>query len=147
MTDIDGLKELSKRIVEGRQVMSAVFEDEAKIKARVLTEVLDAVKDCLPHISSKLPFGAPYDTGIELLTRRDEVLYLSEEGRLFTRDEDGLHSPSNESIMRDRWDLRELVLALADEMQANLEGQSRKVDSVEKVIRKVDAIATLLKGT
>ena len=49
-----------------------------------------------------------------------------------------------EKIMQDRWDLREIVLAIAEEMKANLDGQLRKIDGVNRTTEKIAAVATLL---
>lgn len=141
---IEILANMSKQITEGRERMEQAFENEAAIKAKVLQQVFDAMKDCLPHIASKLKFGTPYDTGIELVKRRDETLYLAEEGFFFVYDADGIQGITVESIIRDRWDLREIVLAIAEEMQANLEGQLRKIEGVERTTKKIAAVATLL---
>ena len=143
---IEILSNMSKQIAEGRTRMAHAFENENTIKANVLKQVFEAMKDCLPHISSKLRFGAPYDTGIELVKRRDEVLYLAEEGFFFVYDADGIQGITPEGIIRDRWDLREIVLAIAEEMQANLEGQLRKIEGVERTTAKIAAVATLLEG-
>ena len=148
---IEILANMAKQIGEGRERMTQAFENENAIKANVLKQVFEAMKDCLPHISSKLKFGAPYDTGFELVKRKDpydaretETLYLAEEGFFFTYDSDGIHSASPEKIIRDRWDLREIVLAIAEEMQANLDGQLRKIEGVERTTSKIAAVATLL---
>lgn len=143
---IEILANMSKQITEGRERMEQAFENENTIKVSVLKQVFEAMKDCLPHISSKLKFGTPYDTGVELLSRKDETLYLAEEGFFFVYDPDGIQSITPEGIIRDRWDLRELVLAIAEEMQANLDGQLRKVEGVERTTKKIAAVATLLEG-
>lgn len=143
---IEILANMSKQITEGRERMTQAFESENVIKVKVLKQVFEAMKDCLPHISSKLRFGTPYDTGIELLKRKDETLFLAEEGFFFVYDEDGIQGITPEGIIRDRWDLRELVLAIAEEMQANLDGQLRKVEGVERTTKKIAAVAELLDG-
>lgn len=150
---IEILATMSKKITDGRERMTQAFENESAIKAKVLKQVFDAMKDCLPFISSKLKFGAPYDTGFELVKRKDpydsremETLYIAEEGFFFTHDSDGIHGASPEKLMKDRWDLREIVLAIAEEMEANLTGQLRKVEGVERTTKKIAAVAELLES-
>jgi hypothetical protein len=146
------LKALSAGIVEGRKKMEQAFVDERVVKTRLVEQIFAAIGGCLPLISSKLPFGAPYDTGIHLLTRHagspnEERLYIAEEGFFFLYEggtSGGIKDYSPSLLVEDRWNVRELILALGDEMLANYEGQARKTANVEKLARKMSAVAELL---
>lgn len=138
---------MADRIIQGRQEMTIAFEQESAIKTRVLQQVFDAMKHCLPHISSKLRFIYPYGSGIFLLRKPNgEELYLSESGTFFVHDKEGVEPLTIDKVIRDRWNLREMVLAISEEMEANLKGQKNKIAGVEQTTKKISAVAVLLEG-
>jgi hypothetical protein len=142
---VDVMRRLSEEVLEGRKNMEDSFGRERAALVRVLEQVMAAIDDCIPAISSKLPFGAPYDTGIKLRERKEEALYLAEEGFFFVYSKhDGISSLKVERVVEDRWPVSDIVEALHAEMKANLDGQLRKVKDVERTVRKVGAVAELL---
>ena len=130
--------------------MKEAFEAERAIKATVLERVIEAIRPCLPLIASKA--FPPYERGILLLERprphgARQNLYLSDQGVLFVEAGGDVAALTPREAMDERWDLHELVMAISEEIDSNASGQLRKVEEVERIRRRVAAVAELLGGT
>jgi hypothetical protein len=128
--------------------MEQAFVDERAIGTRLLEQIIAAALPALPIIASRTvpDLPAPFDSSVLLLERsHGEKLFLSESGAFFAYDPvEGPEQLSAGEVFRGRWSIREMVLAIAEEMCANLEGQEKKTKDVERVARKMRAVVELL---
>jgi hypothetical protein len=124
--------------------MEQAYIDERAIATKLLGDLREAIKGCLPTISSKTGLPPPFDTGVFLVERKGVKLYLLEEGGFVVNEFGTVSMLNHREVVEARWSIREIALALAEEMSANVDGQDRKVRFVERMARKMKAVAELL---
>lgn len=142
---LDAFQRLSTAVVEGGKRMEQAYINERAIATNLLDNIRTAIGGCLPVISSKLPKYAGEGQGVFLLERKGERLFMTSTGSFLGVTElGGGRLMNSREVVEARWSIREIALALAEEMSANVDGQERKVRSVERMARKMTAVAELL---
>ncbi len=141
---------LSKQAVVEHENAKLAIAKEREAKAFLLLQLVQVVKPALAAISSGVKgMGTPYSTGVLVARNKDEVLYLSADGDhafFWLRDETGAHSRTAERIVEDRWSVYAIAEALADELDANVEGKLKLIARAGAIAAKVRAVAVLLEG-
>lgn len=144
----EAFQRLSHAVVEGGTRMEQAYIDERAVATNLLNNIRIAIEECLPVISSKVQESFPNAPtgvyGVFLLERKGEKLYMTREGSFLHVAGDRRRLMNSREVVEARWSIREIAIALAEEMSANVDGQERKVRSVERMARKMTAVADLL---
>lgn len=148
-----GLREvvsLSDQAVREHRAAAVAIEKERAAKVFLLDQLVAVVRPAIPAISSGVSgCGTPYSPAVIVARNKDEVLYLATDGDLaffFMRDETGCHSRTTNRIVEERWSVSAIAEALADELDANVEGKLKLIARATAIAARVRAVATLLEG-